>query len=182
MFSIFNPCRLRVFLCSETQVRNVYLQNFLLFKHKLLSICSTQVDLRKRFPMYHISSMGQAASKNRGYALLDSEHSWDDWEREITQNCLPSQDHRSPWNRSEKIHFALSFLDLNRKLQNDILCLVEKVHLLSTLELFELLYSKTCSSLSLPEDLSYEFLEELSLSPPILQKSQSFSFLEWSDD
>ena len=25
----------------------------------------------------------------------------DDWERGITQSCLPSQDHGNPWNRSE---------------------------------------------------------------------------------
>ena len=56
-------------------------------------------------------------------------------------------------------------MDLNRKLIHCRLTfsfsLVEKDHLSSTVELFQLLYNKTFSILPLPEDFSYEFLEQL---------------------
>ena len=91
---------LQVFLYSETQVRNGYLYNFLHFRNKLLSVLLVQVDLQKRFAMYHRSFVCQAASKNRGQAFHeDWEQSQDDWERGMTQSCLPSPDHRNPWNR-----------------------------------------------------------------------------------
>ena len=57
---------------------------------------------KKRLPMYHTSSMYQNTSKNRGKAFHeDSEQLQEDWERGITQSCLPSRDYGNPWIRSK---------------------------------------------------------------------------------
>ena len=63
-----------------------------------------------------MSSVCQAEGKNRGKACHeDSEHLQDHWERGITQNCLPSLDHGTTWNRSES-SLNLANADLNREL------------------------------------------------------------------
>ena len=97
-----------MFPCSETQVRNLHLQDCLHSHSELLSVHSVQVDLHKRVLMHPVSSVRQAASKNRGMAFhKDSEILQDDWEREITQNCSSSQDLGIPWDRTVS-EFTLS--------------------------------------------------------------------------
>ena len=54
-----------------------------------------KVDLQKRVLMYPMSSVYQAASKNRGESFLwNSEYSWVDWKRGIIENCSQFQDHK----------------------------------------------------------------------------------------
>ena len=72
---------------------------------------------------------------------------------------------------AQRIHFVLQFLNLNGKLIHCRLAfpfLDAKVHLFSTFEPFQLLYSKTFSILPFLENFSYDLLEELVLFPPIL--------------
>ena len=126
---------------------------------------------KKRFPIYQMSSVYQAASKNRGWAFHeDSEYSWDDWERGTTQNCFPFQDHRILRNR---MNFSL--LSCNSWIWTASWFTLDWysvtwIESSSILNCFDLSASvqHIFSILLFPEDLSYNPLEELFLSCPIL--------------
>ena len=53
-------------LFSETRARMVLMLDFLNLQSKQLTVNFVQIDLRQRFPMYHMSSVCQAAGKSRG--------------------------------------------------------------------------------------------------------------------
>ena len=75
------------------------------FQDKMLSVRFVQVDLQKRFLVYQMSSVYQAAGTNGGWALPGArEQSQDDWERGIMEI----------FGIVQGVHFILQFLNLNR--------------------------------------------------------------------
>ena len=86
----------------------------------LLKVHSAQVDLQKLFPICQMSSVYQAASKNRDHSFHeDLEYSQADWERGITPELLAVFRITELSGIVQGIHLVLQFL--NSKQETDSL-------------------------------------------------------------